>query len=137
MSHAVVKPLTFTKAQHLRRPWEFEKVYAAKIAKRVGPLRVHGVPNSLAHSRLGLSVSTRVGGAVRRNRVKRLLRESFRLSQYDLPTGYDWVVVVLPHPPAALEDYRRMFADAAKKLAAHWSKRPAAPDAPPEPSPDA
>ena len=43
--------------------------------------------------RLGLSVSRKIGGATRRNRVKRLLREFFRLNQALLPSGLDMVVV--------------------------------------------
>ncbi|MDR2502807.1 MAG: ribonuclease P protein component [Deltaproteobacteria bacterium] len=43
--------------------------------------------------RLGLSVSRKIGGATRRNRVKRLLREFFRLNQAHLPSGLDMVAV--------------------------------------------
>ena len=49
--------------------------------------------NGLSYSRIGLSVSSRVGGAVVRNRWKRLLREAFRLRQSDLPTGLDFVAI--------------------------------------------
>lgn len=47
-------------------------------------------------ARLGLSVSRKVGGAVDRNRVKRLVREAFQSQVPDLRTGYDFVVVARP-----------------------------------------
>jgi len=51
-------------------------------------------PNGLVFSRLGLAVTKRVAGAVGRNRVRRLLREAFRLSgSAILPPGLDLVVV--------------------------------------------
>jgi ribonuclease P protein component len=59
-------------------------------------LIVHGCENGLDFPRLGLSVSRKVGGAVARNRWKRLLREAFRLSRRELPRGIDLVVVPRP-----------------------------------------
>ncbi|MCI0341243.1 MAG: ribonuclease P protein component [Planctomycetales bacterium] len=50
--------------------------------------------NRLGQTRLGLAVRRGKGGAVERNRVKRLLREAFRLSLPELPSGYD--VVLMP-----------------------------------------
>lgn len=112
----------FTRDQRIRLQGEFDAIYGAKIAKRVGPLRVHGIPNQMEHCRMGLSVSRRVGNAVKRNRVKRLLREAFRLQQHELPQGYDLVVVVMAHDLMQLDDYKRLLLKAAQKLDLHWNK---------------
>ena len=51
-----------------------------------------GRENNIGHHRLGITVSKRVGGAVVRNRVKRLFREIFRRSSVEIPSQYDIVV---------------------------------------------
>jgi ribonuclease P protein component len=48
--------------------------------------------NCLAHNRLGITVSRKIGGAVVRNRVKRLFREVFRKSPADNPPSFDLVI---------------------------------------------
>ena len=52
--------------------------------------------NDKGWTRLGISISKRVGGAVQRNRRKRLVREAFRQIRHDLPAGFD--LIVMPHP---------------------------------------
>ena len=75
----------FSKRLRLLRPGEFERVFAARSSAGDAWIVLYGAENDLGHSRLGLTVSRRAGGAVVRNRWKRLLREAFRLEQHELP----------------------------------------------------
>src|SRR4051812_32161909 len=111
------------KSRHLRSPAEFAAVYDAKVREARGPLLIYAMPNTLRYPRIGLSTSRKVGTAVRRNRIRRLLREAFRLMQHDLPCGYDLVVVVRPHEPLLLADYQRSLSGAAVKLHNAWQRR--------------
>ena len=52
--------------------------------------------NTKLHSRLGISVQRKTGNAVRRNRIKRLIRETFRLHQQLFPASSDIVFAVRP-----------------------------------------
>jgi ribonuclease P protein component len=81
--------------RRLRRHAEF--VRAQRSGRRVGTphftLLVAAQPRPPGVARLGVVVARRVGGAVRRNRVKRLCRECFRLWPELLPAGVDLVVI--------------------------------------------
>ncbi|HZN69115.1 MAG TPA: ribonuclease P protein component [Tepidisphaeraceae bacterium] len=114
---------TFPKSRRMRLPAEFSAVYEARVRESRGPLTVYARPNDLPHPRLGLSVSRKVGTAVRRNRIKRLVRESFRLLQHDLPQGYDLLVVVRPHEPLLLADYQKLLSAMLVKLHNTWTRR--------------
>ena len=52
--------------------------------------------NNRDYPRLGISVSKSCGTAVVRNRLKRLLREVFRQNQHQIPTGYDYLLMIAP-----------------------------------------
>ena len=115
--------LTFPRTHRLRSQRDFDAAYRQGVARTVGPLRIIARPNDLGHCRLGLNVSKRVGKAVVRNRIKRMLREAFRASQHDLPGGYDLIVIARPHEPRSLEDYVRLLRQAVDKLDRHWKSQ--------------
>jgi len=105
VNHAMAKPLGFGPDKRLHNRRAFDRVFSGRARKPAGVIAVLTAPNGLPHSRLGLVVPRRVGTAVRRNQIKRLLREAFRLNQSDWPAGYDVVVQVRPHAPQPLQQY--------------------------------
>jgi ribonuclease P protein component len=114
---------TFPKSHHLRKPAEFEAVYNARVRESRGPLLIYARPNELGHPRIGLSTSRKVGNAPRRNRIRRMLREAFRLMQFDFPRGYDLVIVAKPHEPLTLAEYQKLLSGALVRLHNAWVTR--------------
>jgi ribonuclease P protein component len=82
--------------RRLSRSAEFDRVYREGRSHAGRHLVLYSFPregDDDAAPRLGLSVGRKVGGAVERNKVKRLLREAFWQSEERLPPGHDFVVV--------------------------------------------
>ena len=100
----------------MRRPEEFTRVYREGLAKRLGPLLIHALPNDHGELRLGLSVPRRAGNAVRRNRIKRRLREAFRQYRHEWPVGLDVVVTVRAHEPLDVTAYAERLGGALERL---------------------
>jgi ribonuclease P protein component len=82
----------------LTRSADFDRVYRQGRSRANRYLVVYAFPSAGADAgpRLGVSVGRKVGGAVERNRVKRLLREAFWACEELAPDGHDFVVVARP-----------------------------------------
>lgn len=94
------------RATTLKENYEFRRVYS-KGRSGVSPLLVvYARPNRGGRNRLGVTVSTKLGKAVVRNRVRRRLREIFRLAQPELAQGYD--VVLVARTRAVTASYREL-----------------------------
>lgn len=85
--------LRFRPHHRLRSGRDFERVYGRKQRVSDELLLIYMAKNDLAWSRVGFSVSRKHGNSVVRHRIRRLMREAFRLSLPDLPAGWDFVLI--------------------------------------------
>lgn len=81
-------------AQRVRHSRDFGRAYRLGGRARGSLVQVVAVENGLPHARIGLSVGKSIWkSAVRRNRVRRIFREAFRLEQNALPSGFDLILI--------------------------------------------
>ena len=77
----------------LNRNGMFQRLYSKGTSSSDRNIVVYFLPNRQRINRLGITVSKKTGSAVLRNRVKRLIKESYRLNEESIKTGYDIVIV--------------------------------------------
>ena len=77
----------------IKQNHEFRRLYHRGKSAANRYLVLYCLKNRLGRNRLGLTVSAKDGGAVQRNRAKRLFREAYRLHQDEFKVGFDFVLV--------------------------------------------
>ena len=90
---------SFPKKKRLVGSRQFKAVLARSLRVSNGLLTLYMAENDCGYPRLGVSVSKSCGGAIVRNRLKRLLREAFRQSQDRIPAGFDYLLMISPQGP--------------------------------------
>ncbi len=108
---------SFQKKQKIRKRREYQAVYEKGRRVHSKSFVILLMPNDEGTTRFGITVSKKVGNAVRRNRIKRLLREYFRLNRDLFQDSTD--VVVIARKGMSLLNYR----DLSRELDAVLEKR--------------
>lgn len=129
---------TRPRASRLTKPAEFEQVFSQNQRARTDCYVVLARPNQSGMARLGLVIGKRLlPRAVDRNRVKRCVRERFRLLRDQLP-ACDFVVRLIgrPTPGEEARDIARALQRAGERAQAKWQEQPVAhPESLPNPAP--
>lgn len=108
-------PATFPRFERLRQRREFEALYREGRKLERPLLLLFWRPGAGAR-RIGLAVSPKIGGAVQRNRIKRHLREAYRLEKTLLPPGTE--VAIIARPKIAEETFQVIRQEVARGFAA-------------------
>jgi len=87
----------FTKKQRILIRREFNEVFVIKNSASDQNIIIYIKYNTFQYNRLGIVIGKKVGNAVRRNRFKRIVREAFRMSEFETNCCFD--IVVLPRKP--------------------------------------
>jgi ribonuclease P protein component len=112
----------FRQRERVKTRNDIDKIFSTGTRCTRGCLTVIVLRNDLGYSRLGIGVSSKLCCAVRRNRLKRLVREAYRLNKPSIPTGLD--IFVLPkETDAAFDEIERDLVEAAGKACEKLEKR--------------
>ena len=109
---------TFAKKERLVKTKDFARVYKSGSSFTDGPFVLKTLSNTLNFNRIGFSIGARnIKSAVKRNRIRRLFRETFRKNKSVLKKGFDMVLIVRREPAASLsyEKAKKIFLQLTKK----------------------
>jgi len=87
----------FSKTAKLRRSEDFRRVRELGEKRHSFYFLIYFLQKPDGPTRVGITVSRKVGGAVTRNRIKRLVREAFRLNYQELPAHADFSIIAKKH----------------------------------------
>lgn len=112
----------FPRSVRIVRSSDYQALYKKGFKIHSPHFVLYSLGNALEHCRLGITASRKVGGAVVRNRVKRLFREIFRRSFYLIPGRFDMVVNAKSGCGSVrYEDLQAEFMAAVKKMSNRYS----------------
>lgn len=113
-----MKPAVTLKKNH-----EFRRLYQKGASAVAGSMVLYCRKNRLGHNRLGITVSVKLGNAVKRNRARRRLREVYRLASPRLSQGWDIIVVARGRTlTASWKELNDTFRRLARKLGLEGDK---------------
>jgi ribonuclease P protein component len=119
------KKLTLGKDKRIKYGRDFKRIRELGSRLSVGSLILNWLETPDAKtSRVGVVVSRKIGGAVKRNRVRRLLREVFRLHQHELCRPVD--IVLIAKPSIAEKNFRQIESEYLNALASAGLFKPSA-----------
>lgn len=126
----------FKKSQVLKTNAQFRGILGHKCFVNKGLFTLYAAANDAARPRLGVSIGKSAGNAVCRNRIKRFVREAFRLEQHNIETNLDYLLIfpgkmskksgqdaVSASKSMTFEEVRSVFIDLAERAAGKISER--------------
>ena len=102
-----MKRFSLGKEERLLKPPDFKRVFHGGESRSTEHFRVFVFSNRTSKQRLGITTSRKIGAAAKRNRIKRLLREFFRLHKTLLPPSSD--ILFVAKKGADTLDYSGLF----------------------------